>query len=179
MGLELTPGYIKLCAHKHQEARGTLASFQEGTWPFHHLQSLGPASYASSPPHDWVILTALYPGEVGRPGQAAGCSLGPRSGWKRKISPILQLAKIRLSEAKQAEFSLTPELDVKHPPLPQDRLDIFPGKSSLISQVSALTALTSDQIGSTRAAGLKTSIQSYVLLGTVASAWFPLLVRCD
>lgn len=153
MGLELTPGYIKLCAHKHQEARGTLASFQAGTWPFHHLQSLGPVSYASSPPHDWVILTALYPGEVGRPGQAAGCSLGPRSGWKRKISPILQLAKIRLSEAKQAEFSLTPELDVKHPPLPQHRLDIFPGKSSLISQVSDSSHFRPDRKHQSRWAG--------------------------
>lgn len=52
MGLELTPGYIKLCAHNHQEAWGTPAGFQEGTWPFHHFQSLGPASYASSPHYD-------------------------------------------------------------------------------------------------------------------------------
>lgn len=52
MGLKLTPGYIKLCAHNYQKARGTLAGFQEGTWPFYHLQSLGLASYASSPHHD-------------------------------------------------------------------------------------------------------------------------------
>lgn len=106
-------------------------------------------------------------------------------GGRERLVPFYRwqrLGSVRTNfpaEIKQAAFSLTPELDLKHPSLPQDRLDIFPGKSSLISQVSALTALTSDQIGSTRAARLETSIQFYVLLGTAPSALFPLPARCD
>lgn len=151
---------IRVCALNHQEAQDTSAGFWEVTCPFQQPTRPWALPPTQVPPirTESFSQQPVMSGDQARlqracwvPGLGGRARLVPFYRWENGGSARSNF----FAKIKQAEFSLTLELDLHPSTSPHERLDTFSRKSSVISEGSTLTVLTSDQLGSTRATRLK------------------------
>lgn len=147
-GLNSHPA-IKLSALNHQEAQDTPAGFWEVTCPFHQPTkpwALPPTRFPPPPPpRPPAIRTGPFsqqPVMSGDQARLQGACWDPGLGGRARLVPFYRWENRGsarsnfFAKIKQAEFSLTLELNLHPSTLPHKRLDTFPRKPSVISEVS-------------------------------------------
>lgn len=132
---------IRICALNHQEAQDTSAGFWEVTCPFH--QPTKP--WALPPKQVPRIRIEPFPQQPVMSGDQARLQRAcwdPGLGGRARSVPFYRwenggsARSTFFAKIKRTEDSLTSELDLHPSMLPLERLDTFPRKSSMISEVS-------------------------------------------
>lgn len=136
---------IQVCALNHQEAQGYLSRLLGVTCPFHQppkpwaLPSTQVPPIRTEPFWQQLVMSGDHPrlqGACYDPGLGGRARLILFYRWKNGGSARSNF----FAKIKQAEFILTLELDLHPSTPPYERLDTFPRKSSVISEVSTLNS---------------------------------------